>query len=197
MGRGPDAAAEPRPAHRDVAGSGQRLPPPRSGRSVEPECPLHQRRPLPIADTVLPNDVLGWHSAEWCKRAAEGVRNNYCEKRCRTAQRVAKFASRASEENGGVCDLRRGPGRRGAHVRSMRGPPSRLRRFGAQPPRVGDGKLDVVGRPNLRWSGREGWLANRSSLTNAGERRLVAQICPRWNPLTSWMRQIEDFQGAA
>ena len=26
---------------------------------------------------------------------------------------------------------------------------------------------------------------------------LVAQICPRWNPLTSWMRQIEDFQKAA
>jgi hypothetical protein len=29
------------------------------------------------------------------------------------------------------------------------------------------------------------------------ERRMVAQICPRWNPLTSWMRQIEDFQRAA
>jgi hypothetical protein len=27
--------------------------------------------------------------------------------------------------------------------------------------------------------------------------KLVAQICPRWNPLTSWMRQIEDFQRAA
>lgn len=26
---------------------------------------------------------------------------------------------------------------------------------------------------------------------------LVAQILPRWNPLTSWMRRIEDFQGAA
>ena len=43
----------------------------------------------------------------------------------------------------------------------------------------------------------EGLLATRSSLTNTGERRLVAQICPRWNPLTSWMRQIEDFQRAA
>jgi hypothetical protein len=28
------------------------------------------------------------------------------------------------------------------------------------------------------------------------ERRLVAQICPRWNPLTRWMRQIEGFQRA-
>jgi hypothetical protein len=27
--------------------------------------------------------------------------------------------------------------------------------------------------------------------------RLVAQIFPRWNPLTSWMRQIEGFQRAA
>lgn len=25
----------------------------------------------------------------------------------------------------------------------------------------------------------------------------AAQIFPRWNPLTSWMRQIEDFQRAA
>jgi hypothetical protein len=30
-----------------------------------------------------------------------------------------------------------------------------------------------------------------------GERRMVDQIFPRWNPLTSWMRQIEDFQRAA
>jgi hypothetical protein len=28
-------------------------------------------------------------------------------------------------------------------------------------------------------------------------RELVAQIFPRWNPLTSWLRQIEDFQRAA
>jgi hypothetical protein len=26
---------------------------------------------------------------------------------------------------------------------------------------------------------------------------LVAQIFPRWNPLTSWTRQIEGFQRAA
>ena len=26
---------------------------------------------------------------------------------------------------------------------------------------------------------------------------MVAQICPRWNPLPSWMRLIEDFQRAA
>ena len=26
---------------------------------------------------------------------------------------------------------------------------------------------------------------------------MVAQIFPRWNPLTSWMRQIEEFQRAA
>jgi hypothetical protein len=26
---------------------------------------------------------------------------------------------------------------------------------------------------------------------------LATQIFPRWNPLTSWMRQLEDFQIAA
>ncbi|MGE0706297.1 MAG: recombinase family protein, partial [Vicinamibacterales bacterium] len=30
-----------------------------------------------------------------------------------------------------------------------------------------------------------------------GKEEVVAQIFPRWNPLTSWMRQIEDFQNAA
>jgi DNA invertase Pin-like site-specific DNA recombinase len=30
-----------------------------------------------------------------------------------------------------------------------------------------------------------------------GNERMVAQISPRWNSLTSWMRQIEDFQRAA
>ena len=29
------------------------------------------------------------------------------------------------------------------------------------------------------------------------KKELVAQIFPRWNPLTSWMRQIEEFQRAA
>jgi hypothetical protein len=29
------------------------------------------------------------------------------------------------------------------------------------------------------------------------QENLVAQICPRWNPLTSWMRQIEGFQRVA
>ena len=31
----------------------------------------------------------------------------------------------------------------------------------------------------------------------SGNERMVAQILPRWTPLTNWMRQIEDFQGAA
>ena len=45
--------------------------------------------------------------------------------------------------------------------------------------------------------------SNRScfQLVTAGKtppkQGLVAQIFPRWNPLTSWMRQIEDFQRAA
>jgi hypothetical protein len=31
----------------------------------------------------------------------------------------------------------------------------------------------------------------------AGNEGLEAQICPRWNPLTSWMRLIEHFREAA
>ena len=59
-------------------------------------------------------------------------------------------------------------------MRSMRGPPSRLRRFGAQPPRVGDGKLDVDWkRPTFDGVDAKVDLPTRSSLTNAGERRLV------------------------
>jgi hypothetical protein len=34
-------------------------------------------------------------------------------------------------------------------------------------------------------------------LLDASNENLVAHIFPRWNPLTSWMRQIEDFQRAA
>jgi hypothetical protein len=32
---------------------------------------------------------------------------------------------------------------------------------------------------------------------DGSKENVVAQICPRWNPLTSWMRHIEDFQRAA
>ena len=30
-----------------------------------------------------------------------------------------------------------------------------------------------------------------------GEEGVMAQICPRWNPLTSWIRQIKELQRAA
>jgi hypothetical protein len=47
--------------------------------------------------------------------------------------------------------------------------------------------------------GLRGYLIGRTDLVR--QRRIidemVAQIFPRWNPLTSWMRQIEDFQRAA
>jgi hypothetical protein len=38
-------------------------------------------------------------------------------------------------------------------------------------------------------------LAFIDQVTNTKSQREkeVAQIFPRWNPLTSWMRQIEDF----
>jgi hypothetical protein len=39
---------------------------------------------------------------------------------------------------------------------------------------------------DVRGDSPEGWLATRSSLVNAGERRVVARICPRWNHLQAW-----------
>lgn len=43
---------------------------------------------------------------------------------------------------------------------------------------------------------REGWLANRSSLTDAGERRLVDQTSASWNRLMGWLRQVEHLRAA-
>jgi len=61
------------------------------------------------------------------------------------------------------------------------------RRLACQP------KLEeLLGRPTFALGATVGNLR-----VSTGERRLVAQIFPRWNPLTSWMRQIEDFQRAA
>ena len=43
----------------------------------------------------------------------------------------------------------------------------------------------------------EGWLATRSSLINAGERRVVDQNSGSWNRLTSWLRRVEALRAAA
>jgi len=40
---------------------------------------------------------------------------------------------------------------------------------------------------------REGWLATRSSLMNAGERRVVDQMFASWNRIASWLRQIDGL----
>jgi len=39
----------------------------------------------------------------------------------------------------------------------------------------------------------EGWLANRSSLTNAGERRLVDLTCASSNQILQWLRRIDGL----
>jgi hypothetical protein len=45
-----------------------------------------------------------------------------------------------------------------------------------------------------------GWFDQRSGSDfqpfRINDLEMVAQICFRWNPLTSWMRQIEGFQRA-
>ena len=43
----------------------------------------------------------------------------------------------------------------------------------------------------------EFWRATVDNLRLKPERRLVDQIFLRWNPVTSWMRQLEDFQRIA
>ena len=43
----------------------------------------------------------------------------------------------------------------------------------------------------------EGWLANRSSLMSAGERRLVDQNIASWNRVMLWMRQLESLSRAS
>ena len=49
-------------------------------------------------------------------------------------------------------------------------------------------------QPRLR---REGWPANRSSLTYAGERRLVDQNIASWNQIDGWLGQLDLIRSAA
>ena len=58
------------------------------------------------------------------------------------------------------------------------------------------GQPDSGGLPFVAMVGGPRRLGPRPTLPGPGYIR-VTQICPRWNPLTSWMRQIEDFQRAA
>jgi hypothetical protein len=42
----------------------------------------------------------------------------------------------------------------------------------------------------------EGWLASRSSRTNAGERRSVDQTSASWNRIASWLARVEALRAA-
>ena len=70
-----------------------------------------------------------------------------------------------------------------------------LRSYGGHPSRIGDVSSRVV--DNLRLLESEGWLAIRSSLTNAGERRMVGQTGASWNRIADWLRYIDALQQAA
>ena len=56
-------------------------------------------------------------------------------------------------------------------------------------------------RTSREWRNLPGWLIYgvgwRFQLFRISHLRWWPRIVPRWNPLTSWMRQIEDFQRAA
>jgi hypothetical protein len=55
----------------------------------------------------------------------------------------------------------------------------------------------VAGRVRQPYGGSINGVGVRFQAFRINDLELVAQIFPRWNPLTSWMRQIEDFQRAA
>ena len=64
-----------------------------------------------------------------------------------------------------------------------------------QSPRVYQTKRPSARGPRAAGSINEvGW---RFQPFGINDLEMVAQIFPRWNPLTSWMRQIEVFQRAA
>jgi hypothetical protein len=62
--------------------------------------------------------------------------------------------------------------------------------------RVSVNELAESGRPSPAIE-CEGWLATRSSLMNAGERRVVAQIFTSWNRLADWLGLVDALQNAA
>ena len=104
----------------------------------------------------------------------------------RALEEYAESAGRHEEDGRRFCDPRQ-------RRNSFDSPPSRLEltlsRYGGQPP---SGLVNrSVGLDAHPRSKTEGWLANRSSLTNAGERRLVDQTSDSWNRLVQWMRQLE------
>lgn len=42
-----------------------------------------------------------------------------------------------------------------------------------------------------------GWLANRGSLPDAGERRLVDLNIGSWNRMIGWLRELDSLKGVA
>jgi hypothetical protein len=56
---------------------------------------------------------------------------------------------------------------------------------------------DRAQQPQRSSSGSIYGVGGRFQSFKINDLEMVAQILPRWNPLTSWMRQIEDFQKAA
>jgi hypothetical protein len=75
-------------------------------------------------------------------------------------------------------------------------PPSRLRRYGGQPPSGLVNRSVQLDGPPLD-KNQKGWLANRSSLMNAGERRLVDQNSGSWNQIAPWLKRLNALRLAA
>jgi len=74
------------------------------------------------------------------------------------------------------------------HLRACGAPVDTLRVSGGVSSRDGEPSPEIV---------REGWLATRSSLTDAGERRVVDLTGARWNRIAGWLQQVERLRTAA
>jgi hypothetical protein len=94
--------------------------------------------------------------------------------------------------DGSLCDLSGGEGFQNPMLVT-------IERNHGRTESVGDGWLaepKLVRRRHARLRVAERGFG-AASFACIHERRLVAQIFTSWNPLTSWMRRIEDFQRAA
>jgi hypothetical protein len=120
------------------------------------------------------DDEFGWHSALWCKRAAGGRSRRSARETIHDGPAgLQRLHAAPVIRSVGFCDFRMG-----AVDRTKVGLPTVA---------LGDDRRPAFA-PSALW---------RATSALTGERRLVDQIFPRWNPLTSWMRQTEDFQRAA
>ena len=124
--------------------------------------------------------------------AQPAARRHRGRARVRVLVTGAATSSRAAAQGIGAADLEGAKIWLAVHLRGLRADAER--RYGGHPSRVGS-VSSLVMEP-FAWNLSEGWLATRSSLTNAVERRVVDQTRASWNHVASWLQRIEALQRA-